>query len=150
GHEVTDSLISSPAPRMLTNIERGGGTEGPPPVALRSQAVARRVCIANRLPTASTTRMAMMYADQASAVTPVKANANGLTNRITARTRGTISSPPALLIAAFSNPPSAISTPSTYAAEAATVCDVSPKTNGVTNVTTPRATTTQSCQRLHA
>jgi hypothetical protein len=45
----------------------------------------------------------MMYADQASAVTPAKPKANGLASRTTASTAGMSSSPPALLIAPLSN-----------------------------------------------
>ena len=114
-----------------------------------SQAIARRLCVANRLPTASTTRIAMIQADQARVVTTVNPKAHGLTKRITARTAGISSSPPACFIAAFTTPPSAISAPRMYAVEAATGCPVSPNTKGVRNRMTPKPTTTQSYQRLH-
>ncbi len=92
----------------------------------------------------------MIQADQARAVTAVKPNAHGLTNRTTARTDGMSSSPPACLIAAFTSPARPMSAPSTYREEVATACPVSPNPMGVRNSTTPKPTTTQSCQRLHA
>src|SRR5487761_954927 len=106
-------------PEELSLHEKEGAWGAPPRRSL-THAVARRFCLANRLPTVRTTRIPMIHADQASDVTAAKPSAHGLTKRITARTAGITSRPPASFIAAFNRPARAMRAPSTYAADAAT------------------------------
>src|SRR2546421_4499702 len=93
-------------------------------------------------------RTPMTQALQAIAVIPLNPSTHGARNKRTPSINGRYSMVGFHRNSSDPAPKTKSKTPPTYAVQAAAVCEVSPKTNGVMKRTTPNSALIQSCQRI--
>src|SRR5438132_2321398 len=99
-------------------------------------------------PALTNARTPMTQALQAIAVIPLNPSTHGARNKRTPSINGRYSIVGFHRKSSDPAPKTKSKTPPTYAVQAAAVCEVSPKTNGVMKRTTPNSALIQSCQRI--